>query len=339
MHRLFTNITELTTMQLPAEAELFRISNVLDIVRFFDSLGSGVKPFILGGGSNLILSPEIKNRSILKIEIMEKIILNEDESKILVKFGAGENWDNVVAWAVLHGYSGIEALSAIPGTVGATPVQNVGAYGTEIKDVFVSLNAYDTQDKKMVSIYKDDCHFEYRMSIFKGMEKGRYIITDVTLELSKNKPTIPQYKGVLDYFKNKNIDNPSLSEIRDAIIEIRLTKLPNPNVIPNCGSFFENPIIDRKIAEKLKIDFLDMPIWDVPNNTDQVKIPAGWLIEQSGMKGINFGSVGTYEKSALVLINNGGATYEDILNAKNQIIKAVYDKFGITLETEPEFVG
>lgn len=337
MHSELINIDKFTTMQLPAMANVFYIKNTDEIIDFYKNLKLGETPFILGGGSNLIIAPTITNRPILKIEILGIQILENNNDHVLVKLGAGENWDSVVEWAVDNNYSGIEALSAIPGTVGATPVQNVGAYGSEIKDVFVSLNAYDTKNKNIVSLNKEQCNFSYRNSIFKtGEQKGRYIIIDITLMLSKNHPKVPEYKGVQEYFDLANNLTPSLSDIRNAIIEIRWSKLPNPETLPNCGSFFENPIIENKIAEDLKIKYPNIPLYPYG---DKIKVSAGYLIDQSGLKGVDFGPIGVYEKTALVLVNRGGGTYDDLVKTKDIIIKTVYDKFGITLKPEPEFVN
>lgn len=342
MHSMFINIKDVTTMQLPAMANVFSIQNSQDIEQFFKDNPSTNNQFILGGGSNLIIAPSVKDRPVLKIEILGIDIVSSDEKNILVKIGAGENWDSVVEWSVNNNYAGIEALSAIPGTVGAGPVQNIGAYGSEIKDVLISVEAYDTIDKKNIILTNTECNFSYRNSIFKTTAKGRYIILNVVLNLSKDKPKIPEYNSVKDYFEMANNLNPSLFDIRKAIIEIRWSKLPQPQELPNCGSFFENPIVQKDFAEKLKLQYPNLPIYPIikkdSDTEDWVKVSAGWLIEDVGLKGAQFGPVGTYSKNSLVLVNNGGATYDDIVNTKNQIIKTVYDKFGITLKSEPEFV-
>jgi UDP-N-acetylmuramate dehydrogenase len=336
MHSMFINIKDITTMQLPAMANVFSIQTIQDIEQFFKDNPNTDNQFILGGGSNLIIAPSLKDRPVLKMEILGIDIVSSDDKTILVKIGSGENWDSIVEWAVNNNYSGIEALSAIPGTVGAAPVQNIGAYGSEIKDVLDSVDVYDIKEKKFVNLKNSDCNFSYRNSIFKSTQKGRYIITNVTIHLSKNQIKIPQYKGVQEYFEMANNLNPSLSDIRKAIIEIRWSKLPQPQELPNCGSFFENPIVDSNIAETLKSNYPDLPIYPYGS---QHKVSAGYLIDKSGLKGAKTGPVGTYEKNALVIVNHGGATYDDILQFKDQIIKTVYDKFGVTLKPEPEFVG
>lgn len=341
MHSMFINIKDLTTMQLPVMANVFRVQNVSDIEDFFKQNPDTNNVFILGGGSNLVVSPSLKDKMVLKMEILGIDIMSSDDKNILVKIGSGENWDSVVQWAVNNNYSGIESLSAIPGTVGAGPVQNIGAYGSEIKDVLDSVSVFDTTNKQIVTLNNQDCNFSYRNSIFKSTQKGRYIILSVILKLSKDKPKIPEYKAVKDYFDLSNNLNPTLLDIRNAIIEIRWSKLPHPQELPNCGSFFENPIITKDLADKIKLQYPNLPIYPVVTNganQELVKISAGFMVDQAGLKGAKFGPVGVYDKNALVIVNHGGATYEDIVKAKDQIIKTVYDKFGVTLKPEPEFV-
>ncbi len=328
------NMENITTFGLPAQVRVFPIRTEEDIISYFRDINGDF--FVLGGGSNIIASESITAKDILKIEIPGIYITRESPEEAYLFAGAGENWDNVVKWAVHKKLSGIEALSSIPGTVGATPVQNVGAYGTEIKDTLISVRAYDITQGKFVELDNMDCEFSYRWSIFKGRDKDKYIITSILLKLTKLPPKMPEYPVVKKYFDEIGIKNPTVSEIRDAIIEIRKSKLPSPDIIPNCGSFFENPIIEEDVAKKLKEKYPHMPQYDMGNS--KVKIPAGFLIEESGLKGVQFDHIGTYEKNALVLINLGGAKFEDVLHAKNEIIQRVKDKFGVTLETEPEFI-
>lgn len=331
------SIGQYTTFKLRSQAQNMLIFQGGNIVDFFNQIPKDHKVFILGGGSNIILPPELSNTTVVKIENKGIEIVSEDAKDVIIKVASGEVWDDVVAWSVSKNLSGVEALSAIPGTVGGTPIQNVGAYGSEIKDVLVSVEAYNIEKNEIVNISNQECKFGYRDSIFKNEWKGRFVITHIIIKLKKDDPSIPDYKGVHEYFKNKNIEKPNLKQIRDAIIEIRWSKLPKPNVLPNCGSFFENPIIEKSFADKLKMDYSDMPEYNIDN--DHVKIPAGWLVEHAGLKGVTFDNVGTYEKNALVLINTGDATQKDVINARNKIIEKVYQKFGITLESEPEIVN
>lgn len=292
--------------------------------------------FILGGGSNVIFSDGVINKIALKINILGFEYLNEDNQFIEIKVGAGENWDKFVEKTVNLNLSGLECLSAIPGTVGATPVQNVGAYGSEIKDTLVKVEVYDIRDKVFNEILNKDCKFGYRDSIFKDEDKGRYIITSVVFRLSKSNPILSNYPGVTKYFDEREISNPSIRQIRDAIIHIRSEKLPNPKNIPNVGSFFKNPIVPNQISEKIKEEFSNAKFF--PIDDKQTKIPAGWLIENAGLKGKSFGSVSVYDKNALVLINNGNATKDDVINTRNKIIESVEKRFGIKLEQEPEII-
>lgn len=329
------NLLKYNTFGISINAQVFYIKNTVNLIDYFTQYPD-IPYFVLGGGSNIILTPEIQNKNILKIEIKGIEIVHTEEADVFVKIGSGENWDDVVLWSVKNNLSGIVALSAIPGSAGATPVQNVGAYGTEIKDVFVSLTAYDTKEKRLLTIKNEECNFSYRNSIFKSTQKGRYIIIDILLKLSTTDPVIPDYAPVKNYFSEKNIANPSLEEIRNAITEIRWSKLPHPEELGNCGSFFENPIVTKTVYEKIKIDFPNTPFYELSGG--MVKIPAGFLIEQAGLKGANFGPVGVYSKNALVLVNNGGGTFEDVIHAKEEIIKKVKEIFDITLQSEPEFV-
>jgi UDP-N-acetylmuramate dehydrogenase len=232
--------------------------------------------------------------------------------------------------------SGLEALSLIPGTVGGTPVQNVGAYGSEVKDTIVEVEVFDIQNKIIKILSNSDCKFKYRDSIFKNEDKGKYIIITVTYRLLKNFVKIPDYPGVKRYLIENNINNPHLKEIREAIIYIRNEKLPNPKELPNVGSFFKNPIVSKEFAMRMKNQYEGLTTF--PTDDGGVKIPAGWLIENAGLKGKSFGNISVYDKNALILINNGEATKEDLSTAKNEIIKIVKDKFGIELEQEPEMI-
>ena len=292
--------------------------------------------FVLGGGSNVVFQDGDLNVLALKIKISGFKIIREDNEVVDISFGAGEIWDKAVEKTVEMNLSGLEALSAIPGTVGATPVQNVGAYGVEVKDTIQEVEVFDTEDDKIKIISNKYCKFGYRDSIFKNEAKGRYVITSVTYRLSKSLPKIPDYPGVKRYFLDNNVNNPHVKEIREAIIYIRSEKLPNPKELPNAGSFFENPIVSKEIATTLKNKYSDLKTF--PTSDGQVKIPAGWLVDKAVLKGKSFGKISTYDKNALVLVNNGEATKEDLIKAKNEIIKIVQEKFGITLEQEPEMV-
>ena len=297
-----------------------------------------VKIFILGGGSNIVFSDGIVAVLAIKMEIKGFEIIEQKDEYTEIKVGAGEIWDKIVEKTVEMNLSGLEALSAIPGTVGATPVQNVGAYGAEVKDAIKEVEVFDFEDSRIKTITNKDCKFGYRDSIFKNESKGKYIITAVVYRLNKRKDFSKalSYPGVKKYFEEKGVESPTLVQIREAIIEIRREKLPNPKEVPNVGSFFKNPIVSRDAVDKIVKEYPNAKFFPIDDKF--TKVPAGWLIENAGLKGKSFGHISVYDKNALVLVNNGDATKEDLIKAKNEIIKIVFKKFGITLEQEPEII-
>ncbi|MCE9517684.1 UDP-N-acetylmuramate dehydrogenase [Candidatus Nomurabacteria bacterium] len=335
----YVDIRNHCTLKIGGQFRYFTVvetqSDIQEVINFAKE--KNIKIFILGGGSNLVFSSTIVDALVVKIQIKSFEIINDTDEYTDIKVGAGENWDAFVGRTVDMNLSGIEALSAIPGTVGATPVQNVGAYGQEVKDTIVSVEVLDPEAGSIKTFLNSECEFAYRDSIFKNNAKNKYIILSVTFRLSKGEHKVPDYPGVKNYFQDKGIINPTLLDIRKAIIVIRSTKLPNPVEIPNVGSFFKNPIVTTQVFYSLISSTGEkVPFFDVGG--DKVKIPAGWLIESVGFKGKDFGEISVYQNNALVLVNNGQATFADIEFVRNQIIRAVKDKFGITLETEPEFV-
>ncbi len=317
-------------------AELAIVETEQDLQEVFETMPEGKKWFILGGGSNVVFPDG--DSDILLIQFAPLAIRFEkiDDDTVHLIAPAGANWDTVVAEAVTRGLSGMEALSAIPGSVGATPIQNVGAYGTEIKDILHSVRAFDIQEKKFVTLSNADCEFGYRDSMFKHTGKGRYIITEVTYVLSTDEPNVPQYLGVSEYFASKGIVRATLQEIRDAIIHIRSTKLPDPRSIASVGSFFKNPFVPKEQAEKLKQEFPALAVF--PINESLSKVGAGSLIDTAGLKGKRFGNISIYKGNALVLVNEGGATREELKNVVSMIIDEVEKKFGIMIEPEPELL-
>jgi UDP-N-acetylmuramate dehydrogenase len=292
--------------------------------------------FVLGGGSNMVFPDGVLEKVVVKINFSGFEILNDTSDYTDIKIGAGENWDSVVERSVDMNLSGIEAMSAIPGTAGATPVQNVGAYGQEIKDTLLEVEVFDVDSGNIKTLSNSLCGFSYRNSIFKGEAKGKYVITSITLRLSKSRPTIPNYPGVKRYFLENNINSPTLLQIREAIIDIRRDKLPDPKEIPSVGSFFKNTIVPKSVADDLKYQYPTMVVF--PVNDKETKVPSGFLIEQVGLKGKNFGTISSYSHNAMVLVNNGGATRSDVEQVRDEITKIIFEKFGIKLETEPEFV-
>ena len=289
--------------------------------------------FILGGGSNTLVHDDGYPGLVLRNRIRGFEVIEETVSDVTIKIGAGEPWDEVVKRTVDMRLSGIEALSAIPGTAGAAPVQNIGAYGQEVSETLVSLEAYDEQTDQLVALTHDDCHFGYRDSIFRGSALNRYIITSITLRLYKSMPTPPFYRAEQDYLDSRTITIFTPQVIRDAVIAIRTDKLPDPNERPNAGSFFKNAIVEAWQVTDIKEEYPDMPLYDMPDN--HYKIPTGWLIEQAGLKGELLHGIRIHDKNALVLINESATSSQDLLAARDEIIGAVRDKFRIQIEQEP----
>lgn len=289
---------------------------------------------VLGGGSNTLFMNDRLDALVLKIHI-QGYRWDETGEDVEVTVGAGVVWDDFVEQSVLRGLSGIEALSRIPGTVGGTPVQNVGAYGQEVKDTIVSVRAYDTEKDELITFTSDMCAFSYRDSIFKHFP-NRYIITAVTFKLSKKMPQTPNYPGVAKYFEEHGIQNPNLEDIRQAISAIRQTKLPDPQNIASVGSFFKNPFISREQAEELKSTYSNAVLFPIDEQT--VKVGAGWLIDTLGLKGQTFGNLSLYPANALVIVNDGNATGEELKALVAHIRQLVKSTFGIDIEPEPLFV-
>ncbi|MBN3519063.1 UDP-N-acetylmuramate dehydrogenase [Algoriphagus lutimaris] len=298
------------------------------------SRNRGLEVFILGGGSNILLTQNI-NSLVIKIEISGIEVVNEDDDHVWVKVGAGENWHSFVLYAISQGWAGIENLSLIPGTVGASPMQNIGAYGVEIKDVFHSLRALNRANLEQKEFTKEECKFGYRESVFKNELQGQYIITSVTYQLNKKPKFNIEYGTIQETLKESGNEELSIQAISDAVIKIRQSKLPDPKEIGNAGSFFKNPTISEEEWDALKETFTDIPGYDVPEGK---KVPAAWLIEKSGWKGKRFGETGVHTKQPLVLVNYGESKGSDIKELAENIQSSVYDKFGIQLKAEVNFI-
>jgi UDP-N-acetylmuramate dehydrogenase len=286
--------------------------------------------FLLGGGSNMLLTSEIEK---LVVHLnLKGIIINETPSnEVFVTAEAGENWHEFVLWCIAQNYGGLENLSLIPGNVGTSPIQNIGAYGVEIKDVFQQLEALEIETGIVRTFTLEECKFDYRNSVFKNELKGKYIITNVTFKLTKNKHQLnTSYGAIQNYLKE--IQNPTVKDVSNAVIAIRESKLPDPKEIGNSGSFFKNPIVSTNVFNKILKDYPNMPHYVV--NENEVKIPAGWLIEQCGFKGKRFGDAGVHNKQALVLVNFNNATGKEIYNLALNIQQTVKQTFGISLEIE-----
>ncbi|WP_435134017.1 UDP-N-acetylmuramate dehydrogenase [Formosa sp. A9] len=288
--------------------------------------------FILGGGSNLLLTKNV-DALIIHINIKGITICSETEDHVFVQANAGENWHEFVLWSLQHNFGGLENLSLIPGNVGTSPIQNIGAYGVELKDVFYSCEAININTKNTETFSNADCEFGYRNSIFKQDAKGQYIISSVTFKLTKRNHTLhTNYGAIKNELEVMGVSQPTITDISKAVITIRNSKLPNPKEIGNSGSFFKNPVISTSNYKTLLQQFPDMPCYKVSEN--EVKIPAGWLIELAGFKGKRLDNYGVHQKQALVLVNYGGAKGSDIFKLSQIIQKTVKRIFNITIESE-----
>jgi len=287
--------------------------------------------FILGGGSNMLLTKDI-NALVLKNEIKEKKIIRNFKNSVYVAAGGGEDWHQFVLWCIKKGLGGIENLSLIPGTLGAAPIQNIGAYGVELKDVFHALEAINLKTGKLEKFKNKDCQFAYRESIFKRKLKGKYFITRVILKLSKSPRVNLSYGAIKNTLAEMKVSTPTIKDVSKAVIHIRSSKLPDPAKIGNSGSFFKNPELSARQFKKLQKSNPNIPHYPLPDG--RVKVPAGWLIEQAGWKGKRIGDAGCHAKQALVLVNHKNAKGKDILKLSEKIQASVKKKFGVALSRE-----
>jgi len=298
------------------------------------SLFKDKKFLVLGGGSNILLMNDID--SVIKISIPGINIIDEDKEFVYVESGAGVVWNDLVNFTLEKNLGGIENLALIPGTVGAAPIQNIGAYGVELKDSFHSLNAVKINSRQLKKFDKNSCGFGYRTSVFKTVFKNEYIITSIILKLKKNPVPNISYSSVMTIIEKEELEEYTIQDVSRIISDIRKSKLPDPSEIGNAGSFFKNPEVEVKFYEKLKEEYPDISAYK--SSADKMKISAGWLIENCGWKGKRKGETGTYYKQALVLVNYGNASGGDILDFAAVIKKSVYDKFGIHLEEEVNII-
>lgn len=290
------------------------------------------KKFILGGGSNMLLTKDI-DALVIHIDLKGKKITKEDDDFVWVESQAGEVWHDFVLWTIDNNFGGLENMSLIPGNVGTTPVQNIGAYGAEIKDTFVSCDAMNIATQEIKTFTNEECNFGYRESIFKNEVKDQYIITSVVFRLTKRNHKInTSYGDILAELAKNNISEPTLKDVSNAVIAIRQSKLPDPKELGNSGSFFKNPIVLKSDFEKIHQKFPEMKFYEVSET--EVKVPAGWLIEQAGFKGKRFGDAGVHKNQALVLVNYGNATGQEILAVSKEVQKTVFETFGIHIEAE-----
>lgn len=297
------------------------------------NINSSLPKLILGGGSNLLFTKNFFDGIVLKNQILGIEKTSETDQHVWLKVGAGEAWHSFVLYCVDQNYGGVENLSLIPGSVGAAPMQNIGAYGVEVKDVIESVHVFDFTSNEFLELSNHDCRFGYRESIFKQEARDRYFITHVTFKLSKkNHQYLTEYGTLNSVLTKMNIKQLTLQAVSDAVIEIRKSKLPDPALIGNAGSFFKNPTIPVKTYENLKKVFVDMPMFIV--DTEQVKVPAAWLIEQCGWKGKTIDKIGVHKLQALVIVNYGGGEGSEIFKLASNIQQSVFEKFQIKLQME-----
>lgn len=299
-------------------------------------INSGKKLFILGGGSNMLLTQDI-DALVIHIDIKGKEVVQQQDNTVHVKAMAGENWHEFVLYCIDNNFGGLENLSLIPGNVGTTPIQNIGAYGTEIKDTFVSCEVMNIETQQLETFTKHDCEFAYRESVFKNRLKNKYIIVSVTFRLTTSNHKInTSYGDIAAELIRNNVTIPTIKDVGNAVTTIRKSKLPDPKELGNSGSFFKNPIVPIHDFEKAYLQHPTMPHYTISDS--EVKIPAGWLIEQAGFKGSRFGDAGVHKNQALVLVNYGNATGQELLDLSKKIQQTVLDKFGIIIEAEVNII-
>ena len=326
------SLKKYNTFGIEAKAAAFVAVHSVDELRQILQENPTKNKFILGGGSNMLLTQDI-NALVIHVDLKGKKIVKETENHVWVESQAGENWHEFVLWTINQDFGGLENMSLIPGNVGTTPVQNIGAYGTEIKDTFESCEAMEIATQKRRTFSRTACNFGYRESIFKQEAKDQYIITSVIFKLTKKNHAInTSYGDILTELAKQNISEPTLKDVSNAVIAIRRSKLPDPKELGNSGSFFKNPIVLKSDFEPIHAKFPEMKFYEVSET--EVKVPAGWLIEQAGFKGKRFGDAGIHKNQALVLVNYGNATGQEILAVSKDIQQTVFEKFGIWIEAE-----
>lgn len=325
------------TFGLEASASEFVECNTIEEVQVLcATFNLSERPLlILGGGSNILLTQDFKGM-VVKINLKGIAKVNEDEEHVWLKANSGELWHNFVMHCVEAGLGGVENLSLIPGYIGAAPMQNIGAYGVEVKDTVEEVIAVEINSGKLVTFSNEACEFAYRESVFKHKHKGKYIIVSVTFKLKKNPTINAQYGAIKEVLQQKGILEPNIKDISDAVIEIRQSKLPDPKVLGNSGSFFKNPEVPAELYHQLKIDYPEIPGY--VSGVELIKVPAGWLIEQCGYKGKVVGNTGAHKQQALVLVNYGEATGYEIYRLAMEIQNSVRDKFGILIVPEVNII-
>ncbi|SEA28081.1 UDP-N-acetylmuramate dehydrogenase [Bizionia paragorgiae] len=326
------SLKDYNTFGIDVTAKHFVSVSALDELIAVLKLDQYQNKLILGGGSNMLLTKPV-DALVIHINIKGKSVLSNQNNSVLIEAQAGENWHEFVQWTLEHNYGGLENMSLIPGNVGTAPIQNIGAYGVELKDHFVSCQALNLETLELETFTKHICQFGYRNSIFKHEAKGKYIIISVVFELTTTNHVLrTNYGAITSQLEAMHVVTPSIQTISQAVIAIRENKLPNPKEIGNSGSFFKNPVILNSQFELLKQNFPNIPSY--PVSETEVKVPAGWLIETAGFKGKTFGNYGVHKNQALVLVNYGGAKGQDILELSQLIQKTIYRIFNISIEAE-----
>ena len=317
--RYFVEINQVEDLVILADHELFRNNEHL----------------ILGGGSNILLTKDFEGL-VIKNKLKGIKVIKEDDDHVWVRFESGENWHECVTFCVENGYGGVENLALIPGSVGAAPIQNIGAYGVELKDVFESMTVYNWVFHEFQSFDLAACDFGYRNSVFKKKLKGKVFVESVTLRLEKNRVLDTSYGAIENRLTSKKIEDPTIRDVYEAVIEIRSSKLPDPKVIGNAGSFFKNPELPKKLAQSIMDQFENVPHYIIDDKT--IKIPAGWLIEKCGWKGYVDGEIGVHDKQALVLVNRGNGNGDQIKQLAYKILDSVEKRFGVRLSPEVNII-
>jgi len=329
------DIAPYTTFGINANAESLAIFSSSEELKELLLKNKDRDKMVLGGGSNVLFTKDYEGL-ILVNRIKGIKVVEENKEEVYVEVGAGENWHEFVLHCIDQGWGGIENLSLIPGSVGASPMQNIGAYGVEIKDIFKKLSALSIQELQEETFNHAQCEFGYRESVFKRGLKGKYIITSVTFRLNKNPKLNTSYGAIEDELERKNIKNPTLKDVSNAVIAIRQSKLPDPKEIGNAGSFFKNPVVKKEVLDKILNEYPNAPHYPIDEN--HVKVPAGWIIDTAGWKGKRFGSFGVHVNQALVLVNYDYAKGRDIYDLSQQILDDIQSKFGILLEREVNII-
>ncbi len=331
------SLKALNTFGIESFAKLFvKVNSIQQINELLDrNEFKNNHHLILGGGSNLLLTKNVDGL-VIKNELLGIELINENESSVFVKCAAGVVWHEFVMWCIDKNFGGIENLALIPGCTGASPMQNIGAYGVEIKDTFYELEAIELATGNLKKFTKSDCEFGYRESVFKRQFKNQFIITSVTFQLSKQPNFHIEYGAIKQELDLMNVSELNIKAIAQAVINIRSSKLPNPKEIGNAGSFFKNPEVSEIEFQRLKIEFPNIVAYPLENKN--YKLAAGWLIEQSGLKGYRAGDAGVHKLQALVLVNYGSATGNQIFGLSSQVLQTVKQKFGLDLEREVNII-